>query len=159
MDLKITHDIDNNVFKTSVTIDGFGTETLSEDDEKDILKNFPSKVVYRNLTFTKNIKLVNPNTPIVTSDPVEDGVVVAVTLPPLSNKEIVLDENFKAEYKIDLNKISGTALDGTVLTKKELVAYAYCLIYDDVICKEVERIMDIIRSKAPTFEGEEIINI
>jgi len=30
MDLKVTNNIDNNIFSTSVTIDAFGSEQLSE---------------------------------------------------------------------------------------------------------------------------------
>ena len=84
---------------------------------------------------------------------------VTVTLPPLSNKEILLDEDFVAEYKIDINKIPNSVIDETVLTTKELVAQSYCAIYDKVICDAVMEIMESIRSKAPAFEGETIINI
>lgn len=157
MDLQIKHDIENNVFSTSITIAGLGTETFSEDEEKEMLRNFPSKVVYRNLSFTKNIKM-NGVVPEVTDEEVGDSV-VAITLPPLSNKEILLDKDFLAEYKIDINKISNDAVDENVLTTKELVAYAFCTVYDKVICDAVTEIMDNIRSKAPAFEGETIINI
>ncbi len=157
MDLQIKHDIENNVFSTSITIAGLGTETFSEDEEKEMLRNFPSKVVYRNLSFTKNI-VMNGVVPEVTNDEIGDSV-AAVTLPPLSNKEILLDKDFLAEYKIDINKIPNSAVDENVLTTKELVAYAYCAVYDRVICDAVTEIMENIRSKAPAFEGETIINV
>jgi len=157
MDLQIKHDIENNVFSTSITIAGLGTETFSEDEEKEMLKDFPSKVVYRNLSFTKNVTM-NGTVPEVTDAEVGDSV-ISVTLPPLSNKEILLDENFLAEYKVGVNKISNSALDENILTTKELVAHAYCVVYDKVICDAVEGIMQAIRAKAPSFEGETIINI
>lgn len=157
MDLQIKHDIDNNVFSTSITIAGLGTEVFSEDEEMEMLKNFPSKVSYRNLDFTKNI-IMNGVVPEVTDKNSSDSV-VAVTLPPLSNKEILLNKDFLAEYKIDINKIPNSAVDKNVLTTKELVAYAYCAVYDRVICDAVTEIMENLRSKAPAFEGETIINI
>lgn len=157
MDLCIKHDIDNNVFSTVITIAGLGTETFSEDEEKEILKNFPSKIVYRNLNFTKNV-VVNGTVPEITDDEISDSV-VAVTLPPLSNKEILLDGDFRAEYKIDVKKIPNGAVDGSVLTTKELVAHAYCVVYDRVICDAISEIMEDIRSKTPAFEGENIVNI
>lgn len=157
MDLCIKHDIENNVFSTVITIAGLGTETFSEDEEREILKNFPSKISYRNLNFTKNIS-INGTVPEVTDDEISDSV-VAVTLPPLSNKEILINDDFKAEYKIDIKKVPNSAVDENVLTTKELVAHAYCVIYDSVICDAISEIMESIRSKTPAFEGENIVNV
>lgn len=157
MYLKITHDIENHVFSTKITIDSLGTETLSEDEEREILRDFPSKVTYRNLTFSKNVKLVGSALE-VTDDLVSDSV-VKVTLPVLSNKEILLDKDFEALYKIDTAKIPQSALDSNVLTTKELVAQAYCVVFDEVVVKDIAAIMEDIRSKAPTFTKETILNV
>lgn len=157
MYLKVSHDIENNVFLTKITIDSLGTETLSEDEEREILRDFPSKVTYRNLTFSKNVKLVGLSLEI-TDDLVSDSV-VKVTLPVLSNKEILLDKDFEALYKIDTAKIPQSAIDSNVLTTKELVAQAYCIVFDAVVIDSIKTIMEDIRSKAPTFTNETIINV
>ena len=57
MDLKITNNIDNNIFSTHVTVDALGTEQMSEDEERELISNFPIKLAYRNLKFSKNIKI------------------------------------------------------------------------------------------------------
>lgn len=156
MDLKISHDIENNVFSTVITVDGFGTEQLSEDEEKELLEDFPSKIAYKNLIFTKYIKM-NGSVPEVVDE--DDGTGIVVSIPPLSNREIVINEDFDANYKIDINKIPNSALDNEVLTTKELVAQAYCAIYDAVIVDAVEDIMNNIRTKAPAFSGERIVSV
>lgn len=158
MDLKIKKDIDTNIFYTDITVDSFGTESLSEDEEKDLIVNFPSKLTYRNLKFTKNIKMEGA-VPAITEDEADGETVVSVTLPPLSNKEIPIDENFNAYYRIDYLKIPTSAIDEKVLTTKELVAQAYNLIFTQVVCDAVKEIMDGIRAKAPAFEGETIISV
>jgi hypothetical protein len=157
MYLNIKNDIENNVFSTEVTIDSFGTEQLSEDEEREILRDFPSKIAYRNLVFSKNVK-INGTVPEITEDDVGDTV-VNVTLPTLSNKEIMLDKDFNAVYKIDVNKIPNSVIDENVLVTKELVAQAYCLVFSTVIVNAVETIMEDIRGKAPAFEGEKIISV
>ncbi len=157
MYLKFAHDIENNIFTTEVTIDALGTEQLSEDEEREILKDFPSKVTYRNLVFKKNIT-INGSVPEVTDDNVGEGV-ISVSLPTLSNKEILLDKDFKAVYKVDINKIPNAAIDGSVLKTKELVAQAYCAIFDAVIKEAVSAIMTDIRAKAPSFSGEKIESV
>ncbi len=163
MDLKVTKNIDNNIFSTSITIDAYGTEQLSEVEEKDILLNFPVKLAYRNLTFCRNIK-IEGSVPVITeTEPdVTDGVsngVAKITLPPLSNKEILIDDDFNAYYKIDYTKIPSGLIDGTIITSKEIMAQAYCEIFADVVCKAISDIMTEVRKKAPAFEGESIISV
>lgn len=158
MYLKILHDIENNVFSTSITIDSFGTKELSDVEEKELLKDFPSKLSYKNLEFKKNVEIKEKSPEITDTEP-NESTVVAVTLPVLSNKDILLDEHFEAVYHIDIDKISPTAIDEHVLTTKELVAQAYCIVFDEVICKAVESIMKELRDKAPKFVSEQIISV
>lgn len=158
MYLKFLHDIENNIFSTAIIVDSFGTEQLSEDEEKELLKDFPSKVAYRALKFTKNVE-IKGNVPEVTATEPNESTVVAVTLPALSNKEILLNECFEAVYHIDVNKISPTAIDEHVLKTKELVAQAYCIVFDEVIREAVENIMKELRTKAPAFTGEKTVEV
>ena len=158
MYLKAKNDIENNIFSTTVTVDSFGSELMSEDEEKELLSNFPTKIAYRNLIFSKNIKL-NGTVPEITDEEVDGTTIVAVNLPALSNKEILLDKDFVANYKIDIAKISNTSVDKNVLTTKELVGQAYCLIFQTVICDAVKETMDKVREKAPSFEGEIIVAV
>lgn len=163
MDLKVKKDIDHNIFSTSVTVDAYGTDQLSEDEEKELLLNFPVKLAYRNLTFSRNIKMEG-TVPVITEiepatiDGASNGV-VTVTLPPLSNKEISIGDGFNAYYKIDYTKIPSGLLDDDVITTKEILAQAYCEIFADVVCEAVQEIMSEVRKKAPAFEGETIVSV
>lgn len=158
MNLKIVNDIEANVFSTHITFDAYGSEQMSDLEEEELIKNFPIKLAYRNLTFTKNIK-VNGSVPEVTEDEADGETVVTTTIPPLSNKEISINEDFEAYYKIDYSKIPASLTDEKVLTTKSLVAQAWCKIFDVVVCDEVKRLMDCIRVKAPGFEDEIIVQV
>lgn len=163
MDLKVTNNIDNNIFSTHVTVDAFGTNQLSEGEERELISNFPVKLAYRNLTFSRNIKMegsvpVITDTEPATTDGVSNGV-VKITLPPLSNKEIQINDDFDAYYKIDYTKIPSGVIDGTVIKTKEIMAQAYCEIFADVVCEAVQEIMTDVRKKAPAFEGEQIVSV
>lgn len=161
MQLKITHDIENNIFTTVLTVDSFGTEQLSEDDEKELLNDFPTKIAYRNLTFTKNVTM-SGSVPVVTDTEItneNEETIVSVTIPPISNKEVLLDAAFNAMYKVDVNKIVASAVDEHVLTTKELVAQAYCAVFDAVITEAVGDVMTVLRAKAPAFAGETIVDV
>lgn len=163
MDLKVTKNIDNNIFSVNITVDAYGTEQISESEEQEILLNFPVKLAYRNLTFSRNIKMEG-SVPVITevepatTDGVSNGV-VKITLPPLSNKEIQINDDFDAYYKIDYTKIPSGLIDGTVIKTKEILAQAYCEIFADVVCDAVQEIMTEVRKKAPAFEGETIVSV
>lgn len=171
MYLSVKRDIENNVFSIDIKVDSFGTDQLSEDEERELTRDFPTKVAYRNLTFTRKVKL-NGAVPEIaeekpgsadevsteTEEAAGDGV-VTVTLPPLSNRELLVNENFHAEYKIDTAKIPGSAVDDTVLTTKELVAQAYCLVFESVIVDAVTSVMNSLRSRAVGFTREELVSV
>lgn len=158
MDLKITNNIDNNIFSTHVTVDALGTEQMSEDEERELISNFPVKLAYRNLKFSKNIK-INGTVPEIVDGEADNTTIVTITLPALSNKEIFINEDFDAFYKIDYTKISPSIIDDNVITSRELAAQAFCLIFAQVICDEVREIMTELRKKAPAFEGENIVSV
>ena len=163
MDLKVAKNIDNNIFSVNITIDAYGTEQLSEVEEKELLLNFPVKLAYRNLTFSRNIKMegsvpVITETETATTDGVSNGV-IKVTLPPLSNKEIQIGDDFDAYYRVDYTKIPSGLIDGSVIKTKEVMAQAYCEIFADVVCESVQEIMTEVRKKAPAFEGETIVSV
>ena len=156
MNLLMTNDIKDNVFTTSITIDSYGTENASAEEEKELLSNFPVAIAYRNMIFTKNIKL-NGTVPEITDEEADGENVITVTIPPLTNREIAITDGFVAEYKISLNKIVASAVDEHVLTTKELVAQAYCLIFQTVVKDAIAAKLSEIRAKAPSFEGENIV--
>lgn len=164
MYLGVKRDIENNVFSINIKVDSFGTDQLSEDEERELTCDFPTKIAYRNLTFSRNVKL-NGAVPEITEE--KPGAaekeagngVVAVTLPPLSNREIIVNEDFHVEYKIDTAKIPSSAVDDAVLTTKELVAQAYCLVFESVIVTAVSSVMDSLRGRAVGFTREELVNV
>lgn len=155
MQLLITKDIKNNDFSMKITIDSFGTNTLTWDDEVELLENFPTKISYRNLAFTRKVKVEN-NKVVIAEDTDEDAI--SVTLPALSNKELVLDKDFEALYVVNAERIAPAAIN-EMLTTKELVAQAYCIIFEDVICDAVADTMAIVRAKAPAYEGTDVIDV
>ena len=148
MNLLVKNDIEDNVFSTTVTVDSYGDATYTSDEEKELLSNFPVSIAYRNMTFTKNVK-INGTVPEVTSDPVDGTTIVEVTLPALTNREIAIGDDFNAEYKISTEKIPASATDANGLTTKELVAQARCLVFQTVVKETVEEKMNEIRAKAP----------
>ena len=159
MDLKNINNIDKNIISSTVSFDSFGSEQLSSLEEKELINNFPISLTYRNLKFKKNIK-IEGSVPVITDEENDDENIITVTLPPLSNQELFIDENFSATYKIDYTKIPNSLLTvNKVLKTKSLIAQAYCLIFSTVICETVKKLLDEIRAKAPGFEGEKIVSV
>lgn len=156
MDILVKKKISSNIFSVELTVDAFGNEQLSEEEEREVVSNFPTKIAYRNLVFESNVK-IDGNVVVVTDDETGDGV-VSVKIPPLSNKEILVDENFNAIYKVDCSKITN-AEKNDVLNTRELVAQAYCVVFANTVLNKVTEVMNELRSKAPSFEGNDIVRV
>lgn len=58
MNVAVTNEINNGVFSTAVKITSFGGETLTAQEELNILDNYSSKVRYKDLDFSGYFKVV-----------------------------------------------------------------------------------------------------
>ena len=147
MNLLTTNDIDNNVFITTITVKEMGSADLTTEQESAICKDFPSKVIFKNLDFKGKFSVVD-DAPVLTNGESDEEISLSLT-----NQEILVDENFTATYRIDMKKVSDSEV-GTILNTKELVCQAKCILFASVIKAELKRILDDIRAKATAFTGE-----
>jgi len=147
MNLLITNDIEDNVFSTVISVKEMGSSELTSEQEISICKDFPSKVVFKNLDFKGKFSVVD-DTPVLTNGENDEEITLTLT-----NQEIPIDENFVATYKTDMKKVSDAEI-GTILNTKELVCQARCILFTSVIKTELKRILDDIRAKATSFTGE-----
>ena len=147
MNLATKKDIEHNVFIVTVYCKELGTADLTDEQERELLNDFPSKIIYKDLSFKGKFNVVN-GVPVFTEE--DTGEEVSLTL---TNQEIALDENFRAVYKVDMSKVQANDI-GEILNSKELVCWAKCNLFAKVIEEEAARILSDIRSKASTFSGE-----
>ncbi|MBQ4523350.1 MAG: hypothetical protein IJA10_10440 [Lachnospiraceae bacterium] len=147
MNLLITNDIDDNVFSTTISVKEMGSSELTNEQEIAICKDFPRKVIFKNLDFTGKFSVVD-NAPVLTNGNDDEEVTLTLT-----NQEISVDENFVATYRTDMKKVADSEL-GAILNTKELVCQARCLLFTSVVKAELKRILDDIREKATSFTGE-----
>lgn len=147
MNLLVTNDIENNEFKTTLSVKEMGSSELTEEQEIAICKDFPTKVIFKNLDFKGRFSVVD-NAPVLSNGEDDEEISIALT-----NQEILVDENFVATYKTDMKKVSDSEV-GTILNTKELICQARCILFASVIKSELKRILDDIRKKATAFTGE-----
>ena len=152
MNVTTTNDITNGVFSTVITVSSFGADTLSSDEELNLLNNYSCKIRYKDLDFSGKFKVVDGELTL-TED--EDAALIELAVSDLA---IPVNKSFKAEYKIALNKIQDDEVAGD-LTSKEMVCEAKCKLFASVVKEELKRIVEEIRSKSTSFEGttEEMI--
>lgn len=148
MKIKPIKKIENNVCSIEIKVTSLGNNNLTEDEERELLANFPKKVVYKDLNFEKKVKVDGKN---VVVDDVAGTDTITLSL---VNKEFTLDENMNITYSVDASKIS--ASEKTVnLTSIELVAMAKVVVFEAVIIEEIKRLLDEVRAISNDFETEE----
>lgn len=147
MNILTTNDIENNVFTTTISVKEMGSSDLTSEQEIAICKDFPSKIIFKNLEFKGKFS-VSDNVPMLTNGDSDEEVSLTLT-----NQEILVDENFTATYRVDMNKVADSEI-GTILNTKELVCQAKCILFANVIKTELKKILDDIRAKATAFTGE-----
>ena len=140
-------EIENNTYKTTIKPDSFGTSTVTEEAELEMLKDFPQILRYADINFVANFKLVD-GLPIIT----DEADAVEVKIDNLTNKEFMLGEDLVIEFAIDANKISNTEVDGTVFTTTLQVAQAKAILFETKVLAKIKELMDAARANVNDFE-------
>jgi hypothetical protein len=152
MNIKTTNEITNGVYTTTITAVDFGYDMLSSEEELNILNNYSCKLKYKDLDFVGKFKVIDGEV-MMTED--EDGSDIEIAV---SDMIIPINKDFKAEYKVAVNKIKDEEVND-ILASKEMICEAKCILFTTVVKNALASILEEVRNKATNFEGttEEMI--
>lgn len=139
--------IENNAYTVVLKPSEFGTATVIENDELEMLKNYPQTLRYADIDFSAKF-IVTDGVPTISTD----ESAVEVKIENLTNKEFKIDENLSIELTIDSAKISTSETDSTVLTSILLVAQAKAILFETKVLAKIKELMDAARANVNTFE-------
>ena len=152
--MKLTQSIDikENIITAKVSVAELGNTTIDADLEKEQLHNFVRTIEYSMIDFTSNIKIQNSK-PVTTSDPTDGSTIEEISIKDLINKKIVLDEDFSAEFIIDIDKFPASEYESnTVVNSKELLGQSYAVIFIEKIKTAVAEKLAEIRALSSDIE-------
>ena len=151
--MKLTQsiDINENIITAVICVSELGNTTLASDVELNQLHNFVREIEYSNIEFKSNMKIAN-GIPVTTSEGTDGSTIEEVEIKDLINKKIVLDENFKAELVINVDKIPTSEFGENVFTSKELLGQAYAVLFIDKIKTAVSEKLTEIRALSSDIE-------
>lgn len=151
--MKLTQsiDINENIITATIAVSELGNTTLAADVELNQLHNFVREIEYSDIEFKSNMKIAN-GIPVTTSEGTDESTIEEVEIKDLINKKIVLDENFKAELVININKIPQSEFGEHVFTSKELVGQAYAVLFIDKIKAAISEKLTEIRALSSDIE-------
>lgn len=145
--------IENDVYTTLLKPSEFGTSTMTEIMELEMLKDTPQILRYVDIDFTDKFKVVDGN-PVISVE--DDAVEIKLDL---NNKEFELNENFEVSLSVDANKIASDEVDGTVFTTKQLVAQAKVILYETKVLARIKTLLDEARAHINKFEETTEVNL
>lgn len=151
--MKLTQsiDINENIITATIVASELGNTTLSAEVELNQLHNWVREIEYSNIEFKSNMKIAN-DMPVTTSEGTDESTIEEVEIKGLINKKIVLDENFKAELVINVDKIPQSEFGEHVFTSKELLGQAYAVLFIDKIRAAVSEKLTEIRALSSDIE-------
>lgn len=158
MKIKAITDIKNNIYYRDIVCTGLGTASLTEEEEKAQLDNFPTYLIYKDLIWTKKVNIDSEGNVVEDKTVGDSATGVEVTI-SLINKKVLLDEKFNAHFEIAVKDISDSKLDSNILTTKERYCEACTLVFELVIKEAIKNILENIRLKSNDYEkdNEEIL--
>ena len=150
MKLGYKYTLENNVRKAVVYIKQWGSDDLTEEQEKNMIKDYSPKFEYRDLTFSGKYKLDSNNNVIKDNVSGED-----VTLSKV-NKVIEIKDNMECDFTISTSQVKDSDIEGkSILNTKDKYAEAMCYLFTDVVTDKIKTIITGIKAKENDFEKED----
>lgn len=154
MKLKISKSIENNIIAVDITVAELGTTTSVEEEEMNLLHDFPRTIKYSDIDFKSNMKIdTTTGDPVITSDPVDGTNVEEVVIDNLINREYDVDEDLAISMSFDVTKIPANTLN-SVFDTVEKLGKAYAELFAVKIQEEIGKKLTELRSLNTKFEGE-----
>ncbi len=154
MKLNIKKSIENNIVTVDISVAELGTTSSIQDEESNLLADFPRSVKYSDINFTGNMKVdTTTGNPVVTTDAVDGTDVVEVSLKDIINKEYPIQEDMNIVFSIDVTKISDSELNDVMDTVEKL-GKAKAELFATRIQEEIGKKLAELRSLNTKFEGE-----
>lgn len=151
MNLTITRGIENNKFTTLVAFKEYGGVGMTAEDEMALLQNYPIVLTYGDITFSDKFNVVAGN---VEQDSSLGETVTLI----LSERKTPVTEAFQVKYEVNANQILDSEI-GTLLTTKELVAQAKCILFEMKIKDRISALLAIAKTKNSSFEIDSPIDV
>lgn len=153
MKLNVTKEITEDIIKVQLDVAEMGTNSISSEEEIEMVHDFVKTFCYRDIDFEANMKLDAGKNPVIT-DNEPDGSTVAKVKLELINKEFTIDENLSLTLLIDVKKIDEDDLVEPFSTV-EILGKARAELYAQKVQEKISEKLKEIRELATTFEGEE----
>lgn len=148
MKLGYTPSMLNNVRTMKVYVKSLGSTTLTEADEQKIIDDYSPLLQYKDLIFSGKFN-IDPQGNVIVDE--TNGELVTLSL---VNQVLNINKDFVATFSIGTKDIKDSELGATILTNKDKVAEAKCLLFKNVITKAIEDIITAIKAKENNFETE-----
>lgn len=144
MKLKTERVVSNNIHTTTISFGGYGTATLTAEEEFECLESYPAELIYSDMKFEGTYTL--------NGSEVEAGGTDTIKL-SINNKRVMLDENFTVSFRIDANALSSSVYSSnTDINTAALYCQAACILFEDTIKAKVATLLSASRAKNNNFE-------
>ncbi len=112
MKLNIKKSTENNIVTVDISVTELGTTSSIQDEERNLLADFPRSVKYSDINFVGNMKIDTASgDPVVTTDTINGTNIVEVSLKDRINKEYPIQEDMNIIFSIDVTKIPDSELN------------------------------------------------
>lgn len=156
MKFSVKQTINENIITATITVVGLGSNTLTEEQERNLISDFPRSVEFAKIKFSAPMKIGTKNLPIIADE--NDADAQLVEIKELVNQIIPIDETFIANISFNVGKISKDEL-GSVFTTQESLGKAKTSLFYLKIREEIERLIEEMRNLNDEFEGEEEFSV
>ena len=153
MNFDTKHNVENNVFSTTIKFTSYGAGDLDEAHEKAIFNDLGNPSInLGGIEFKGRFKVDGDKRVVAAAADDADADADEVSF-IVNAKQLTLDEHFIASYSADAADVAKSEL-GKVLTTPRLVAEAKALLFQTKVLDAIKTAVENVKQQSTRFENE-----
>lgn len=153
MQIKATRRVEKNIVSTTLTIDAFGSEDYTPEEEREVLNDYKLVLNSDTITFMRYVQFdehANPH--VVNIQDIDDPSTCDRVMLALSGETYEITEDMAIKYAVDIDNIGARLETYGNIYDNMCLAKAMICVFEDVIISWIGQQLEISKMHKDTFE-------
>ena len=153
MQIKATRSVEQSIIRTDLTIDSFGSGTLTPEEEMEMLNDFKLELNTASVLFSRPVIINDHKNPEVVQDveSVNEYDVVTISIP---FQTYHITEDMDISYSVDVRKLNNLLENYRYISDSICLAKAMICVFEDVIVAWIQEQLETAKQHKDNFESE-----
>lgn len=159
MQMKATRTIKDSKITTTLTIEAYGSATMSAEEEQEVLNDYQIEVDYGKIVFANYVKLDNHKNPVLVEEGSNDSANADEVILQMPLEVYKITDDMELIFAVDITKLEAIAKTFDHIQDPICLGKAMVLVYENAVINYIKERIEVSRRHRDAFESEQYYTI